>query len=62
MKVEIKDIKEDQVVYDKDDMYKAYANPRLVDGIWHCEITDGGDYAYDLIEGKDEVWDNPHLN
>lgn len=57
-KVEIKDIKKSDRVWDFEDSYVAYADARFEDGLWKCDTTCGGDYVHDLKEG-DVVYDEP---
>jgi len=41
MKVEIKNLRRGQVIYDEDldDRYKVYSNPEFKNGKWQVEVT-----------------------
>lgn len=61
MKIEIKDLKRGQLVYDSENSrHRVYAAPEFIDGRWQCETT-SDDFAVLLVEGDDEVWDNGYL-
>lgn len=60
MKVEIKDLKRGDMVYDAHDRYKVYSDAQCVDGKWLVDVTSSGDYACLLYEGH-ELFDNPDL-
>lgn len=63
-KIKVKDIKSDQMVWVDCGKFgyesvKAWSDARLEDGVWMCDVTDGGDYAFDLIEGEYDIYDGP---
>lgn len=60
MRLEVKNLKKGQIIYDEDpnDSYQVYSEPQLIDGKWEVEVTTGGDYAWVFSE-DDKLWDNP---
>ena len=59
MRVEVKNLRRGQLVYDGDleDSYRVYSNPEFVNGKWQVEVTTSGDYAWIFYE-DDVLWDS----
>mgnify|MGYP003489970982 FL=1 len=59
MKIEIKNLKVNQVIYDEDptDHYRVFSEPKFKDGKWQVEVTTSGDYVWFFKDG-DKLWDN----
>ena len=60
MRVEIKNLKVNQLIYDEDptDHYRVFAEPEFKNGKWQVEVTTSGDYEWIFYEG-DNLWNNP---
>ena len=60
MKIEIKNLRRGQMIYDEDleDRYKVYSEPEFKNGKWQVEVTTSGDYEWIFYEG-DNLWDSP---
>ncbi len=60
MKVQVKNLRSGQIVYDEDltDSYKVYSDAQFINEKWQVEVTTSGDYVWFFYE-DDNLWDSP---
>ncbi len=60
MRLHIKDVKKNQIIYDRDlaNRYKVWEDPyQDENGVWHVMVVDGGDQEWTFHEGL-PIWDD----